>query len=368
MKIRRHHFTLSQFGFLMVGMARWAVTARKARGTSAVRRPTTHAATDSTIQRFNDSTIQRGFTLIELLVVIAIIAILAAILLPVLTSARIHGQRAQCMNNLKQIAGGILTFPGDNNNTLPPAGWERGDYQISWDSIIYNYIGGGNSPLNSMDTGGYVINPEDASGSTAAGLKILACPLDNLQKVNWMTTPTGNQMTLAVKDYEMVSCGGKSTQGATGLFQRDPANGLPSINTPGFMGVGIYWEDSSSLDRPNWNAPGFPDNVVRHPAGTIMLAEVASSMNAEGNIWPCCCCGPVIADGAPNGYGNLYQIDTSATQNPATLQQNGYNEGLLLYHAQRNRFIYAFHDGHVESLTYQQTTNTVNMWSITAAN
>ncbi|HUA65820.1 MAG TPA: prepilin-type N-terminal cleavage/methylation domain-containing protein [Alphaproteobacteria bacterium] len=322
----------------------------------------------STLQRFNASTLQPGFTLIELLVVIAIIAILAAILLPVLTSARIRGQRTQCMNNMKQIAGGLLTFPGDNNNTLPFAGWERGTYQISWDSVIYNYIGGGNSPLSSMDTGGYVINPEDASGSTAAGLKIMSCPLDNFQKVNYMTTPTGDQLTLAVKDYEMVSCGSESAQGADNLVQRDPNNGLPSVNTAGFMGIGIYWEDYSSLDRPNWNAPGFPDNVVRHPAGSIMLAEVASSMGAEGNVWPCCCCGPIVSDGAPNGWGNLYQIDTKATQNPATLQQNGYNEGLLLYQAQRSRFVYAFHDGHVESLTYQQTTNNANMWSITAAN
>ena len=62
-----------------------------------------------------------GFTLVELLVVIAIIAILAALLLPVLASAKEKGKRAQCMNNMKQIGVSSLVYVGDNNDKFMPA-------------------------------------------------------------------------------------------------------------------------------------------------------------------------------------------------------------------------------------------------------
>jgi len=69
--------------------------------------------------------VNRGFTLIELLVVIAIIAILAAILFPVFLHAKAAAKRAQCVNNLKQIATALIMYVDDNGSTYPSlGGWK----------------------------------------------------------------------------------------------------------------------------------------------------------------------------------------------------------------------------------------------------
>ncbi|MDW8342867.1 MAG: prepilin-type N-terminal cleavage/methylation domain-containing protein [Verrucomicrobiae bacterium] len=73
----------------------------------------------------------RGFTLIELLVVVAIIALLAAILLPALQSARDRGKQASCVNNMRQIYLLSQMYRDDYNGFLPAAAVVNGSLGIN---------------------------------------------------------------------------------------------------------------------------------------------------------------------------------------------------------------------------------------------
>ncbi len=106
---------------------------------------------------------RRAFTLIELLVVLGLIAVLVAIVVPVVIGVRDHSRTAGCLSNLREIGHALILYSGDGHGRLPPAdlrdpAWEHPPG--NWASILVQ--------------GHYLSVPDSATAPTAAS--VLRCP------------------------------------------------------------------------------------------------------------------------------------------------------------------------------------------------
>jgi prepilin-type N-terminal cleavage/methylation domain-containing protein len=195
-----------------------------------------------------------AFTLVELLVVIAIIGVLVALLLPAVQAAREASRRAQCQNNLKQIALAALNHQSAKGYF--PHGWMRdGPYNPSWGWGVYLLPYIGESPTYN------VLDPEhkhllDATlyqggiDALQVPISVYRCPSDSPEilltpaNTNLQPWPVG-----LINDKEVAKSNYLGVYGPGDLAEVNPTPDAPYNgaigNTIDNYGKGVYSKNST---------------------------------------------------------------------------------------------------------------------------
>ena len=204
------------------------------------------------------------FTLIELLVVIAIIAILAALLLPGLASARELAKRIACVGNLRQVHAATMLYIGDSND-FTPAGNPN---QYYWADDLSPYL---NSAVKKSKVGGALLCPS------------IPIPAGKSAKTSYIPT-------LLNRDWYAGLCGGliQKSSNASILRSRKIVHILPgsimaypggTLNE-GWAGIG-FLVAGPSCDVGMFD-PASPDFVANGPGYAHRRAE--NFLMLEGNV------------------------------------------------------------------------------------
>ena len=148
---------------------------------------------------------RRGFTLIELLVVMVIIGVLAAMLMPVLSTARGYANSSKCQENLRQIGIGLTLCTNENNNLLPNSAYGNGGAATN-NGAIYKWM--------------------DAIFPYAPTEKIFVCPSDVGGKYTYAKNLVGGQTSTNYGSYGL-----NGSYGAAGDAQTPPrSSSVYSVN------------------------------------------------------------------------------------------------------------------------------------------
>ena len=116
---------------------------------------------------------RKAFTLVELLVVIGIIALLIAILMPVLGRAREQANWVKCLSNMRQVGQAFMMYTNNNKGFFPRAG--AGTDALDW--IYWEDTPPGASPLRNID-----LSPLAPYLGIPVNRETLVCPSDTMAR------------------------------------------------------------------------------------------------------------------------------------------------------------------------------------------